>query len=285
MPSPARLVAHRARALPDPGRPRVVTIDGRSGAGKTTLGEQVAALLDDAPVVHLDDLYAGWDGGAHGAHLLAQRILRPLARGERAAYRPYDWIERPYRDDERVVPAAAFVVVEGCFSSIPPARAYADLTVWLEAPADVRRARALSRDGATFAPHWDRWAAQEDLLFAGLPPADLVLRSPSAAGPRPPGRLGAMSDVQVTKNEDRRQYEGRVDGELAGIATYREESGVLVLPHTKVDPRFEGRGVGSAIVRFALDEARDRGMAVDPQCPFVASWIDKHPDYAPLVDA
>ncbi len=69
-------------------------------------------------------------------------------------------------------------------SSWPPAAGHADLAVWVETPDAVRRERALARDGDTYAPHWERWAAQERAVYAADPPAaraDLVLRAEVAA--------------------------------------------------------------------------------------------------------
>ena len=72
------------------------------------------------------------------------------------------------------------LVLEGCGALVPPADAFAAVRVWVEAPTAVRRARALSRDGETYAPHWERWAAQEDAVYRSSRPrdrADLVLRT------------------------------------------------------------------------------------------------------------
>jgi predicted GNAT family acetyltransferase len=95
-----------------------------------------------------------------------------------------------------------------------------------------------------------------------------------------------MSDVQVTDNPAENRFEARLDGELAGIAVYRLDSDRIVFLHTEVDDRFEGHGIGSALARTALDDVRERGgLEVVPQCPFIASWIEKHPDYRDLVAA
>lgn len=83
---------------------------------------------------------------------------------------------------------------------------------------------------------------------------------------------------------DRQRYEATLDGRAAGFAAYEDgPDGVRVLTHTEVDPASEGRGVGGDLARAALDDIRGRGWRVDPQCPFVAGWIDRHPDYADLV--
>jgi uncharacterized protein len=73
-----------------------------------------------------------------------------------------------------------------------------------------------------------------------------------------------------------------VDGEEAGSAFYTVEDGVITFTHTEVDDAFEGKGVGGELARFGLDDARSRGRRVVAQCPFIAGWIERHPDYADL---
>ena len=88
----------------------------------------------------------------------------------------------------------------------------------------------------------------------------------------------------VQDNPDRGRYEVFDDGELAGFALYRRSEGEIALTHTEVDDRFEGRGLGSALARGVLDEARRDGLAVLPSCPFMAGYIRGHPDdYLDLV--
>jgi len=172
----ASVVAVARAALPALGSTVVVAVDGRSGAGKTVLGTAVAEALA-CPVVHLDEIYPGWDGLADGVALVTACVLEPLARGERAAYPRWDWMRsRPGRTIE--VAAGPHVVLEGCGALVPPADRYAAVRVWVDAPTPVRRERALSRDGEAYAPHWDRWAAQEDAVYAGSRPwedADVLL--------------------------------------------------------------------------------------------------------------
>jgi predicted GNAT family acetyltransferase len=91
-------------------------------------------------------------------------------------------------------------------------------------------------------------------------------------------------DVTTSHNRDASRYEAHVDGELAGYAEYELGDGTIVFTHTVVDDELEGRGVGSALVRSALDDVRSAGeRSVVPRCPFVSGWIEKHPDYQPLV--
>ncbi|MFZ1485939.1 GNAT family N-acetyltransferase [Nostocoides sp.] len=89
---------------------------------------------------------------------------------------------------------------------------------------------------------------------------------------------------EITNNEAEHRYEARIDGALAGFAEYQLTDELIVFTHTEVDPAFEGRGVGGALARFALDDVRVQGTRkVMPLCPFIKAWIGKHRDYVPLV--
>jgi len=92
-----------------------------------------------------------------------------------------------------------------------------------------------------------------------------------------------MADVVITDNRDFWRIEAHVDGKVAGFAAYRDRPGKRAFTHTEVDPAFEGQGIGTAIARAALDQARADDVGVVPLCPFIKGWIDKHPDYADLV--
>ena len=93
-----------------------------------------------------------------------------------------------------------------------------------------------------------------------------------------------MSDAVITDNPALNRYEARLDGRLAGFAEYRLTDTLIVFTHTEVDPSFEGKGIGGALARFALDAVRAAGSReVLPRCPFIKAWIDKHPDYLGLV--
>ena len=88
---------------------------------------------------------------------------------------------------------------------------------------------------------------------------------------------------EVRKNVDQQQFEVWVDDEHVGLLTYVPRGNVWLLPHTEVQPAFEGRGLAGELVRATLDEARAEGVTVIPACPYVARWIERHPDYADLV--
>lgn len=94
-----------------------------------------------------------------------------------------------------------------------------------------------------------------------------------------------MSDISVRDHPERHRFEATVEGELAGFAVYRLQDDTVVFVHTEVDPAFEGQGVGGALARAALDEVRGRGGRVIAECPFIAGWIRRHPDYQDLLAA
>ena len=81
----------------------------------------------------------------------------------------------------------------------------------------------------------------------------------------------ADAQIEVADNPEERRYEIRVGGELAGFTQYRQQPSDLAFIHTEIDDRFEGQGLGGKLVAFALDDARSRGLAVLPICPFVKS--------------
>lgn len=81
----------------------------------------------------------------------------------------------------------------------------------------------------------------------------------------------------------RSRYEAHEDGTLAGVVEYVLEPERIALVHTEVDPAFEGRGIAGALARFALEDARGRGLRVIPVCPFVRSYLKRHPEYGDVV--
>jgi predicted GNAT family acetyltransferase len=87
---------------------------------------------------------------------------------------------------------------------------------------------------------------------------------------------------QVTDNRAEHEFELEVDGHRA-IAAYQLEGDTIVFTHTLVPKKLEGRGVGSRLIRGALDAARDRGLNVIPQCPFVKAYIERHSEYRDLL--
>lgn len=212
----------------------VVVIDGRSGSGKTTLTDRLVMRMRlearTPQVLHVEDLYPGWEGLAEGSRAVA----RALAEG---GYRRYDWIDGRFAEWVEITPDRP-LVIEGCGAltadNLAAAHAWADRAracaeaggssgccgagggndvaahdgaggdradgagdgaasgdplpasveetanpfvpapkqpsrvhgVWLECPDDLRKQRALARDGGTYGPYWEIWAGQEDAHYA-----------------------------------------------------------------------------------------------------------------------
>lgn len=89
--------------------------------------------------------------------------------------------------------------------------------------------------------------------------------------------------VEVHDNPDEQRYEAVVDGALVGFAAYRTHPGVIAIVHTEVEDAFAGHGVGSILIREALEDATRRGVEILPFCPFVNSFIAEHREFADLV--
>jgi hypothetical protein len=83
----------------------------------------------------------------------------------------------------------------------------------------------------------------------------------------------------VRDNAERHRFELDADGHIA-FSNYKREGSVITFMHTKVPAALNGRGIGSALVRGALDLARAQGLKVKALCPFVQAYLDKHPEYA-----
>ena len=90
--------------------------------------------------------------------------------------------------------------------------------------------------------------------------------------------------AEVTDNPALSRYEMLVDG-VTAFVVYRRDGDVVELVHTEVPQTLSGRGVGSALARGTLDLTRAAGLKIRPLCPFIAAFIQRHPDYADLVAA
>jgi energy-coupling factor transporter ATP-binding protein EcfA2 len=154
----------------------VVLIDGRSGAGKSSL---TRALVDAWPLagrvqsVALDSIYPGWDGLDDGVELAREQILVPHARGLIGVWERWNWSTEQPAEAHAVDPALP-LIVEGVGILTAATAGLSDVRVWLESPAASRRHRALARDGDAYRPHWDRWARQEEFHIQRDEPARLA---------------------------------------------------------------------------------------------------------------
>ncbi|WP_375500047.1 uridine kinase [uncultured Jatrophihabitans sp.] len=149
-----------ARIAALPAGTHFVGIDGFGAAGKTSLAELIAAAVPRAVVVHIDDFAAPdiveWDWPR-----LRTQLIQPLRVGREACYQVSRW-DLGLTDEWHTVAPGSIVIVEGVSSTRREVGAPWALTVWVDAPPDVRRARAIERDGDAMWPVWQRqWLPPE----------------------------------------------------------------------------------------------------------------------------
>ena len=95
--------------------------------------------------------------------------------------------------------------------------------------------------------------------------------------------MAAENDLRVVDNPGKLRYELWLGETHAGSIEYRSEPGTIVLVHTEVDEAFGGQGLGSRLAAGALDDIRARGLKLVPVCPFIHSYLRRHPEYGELV--
>ena len=93
-----------------------------------------------------------------------------------------------------------------------------------------------------------------------------------------------MNTLDFLHNPDRNRFEILLDGEVIGSSYYRSEAGQRVFTHTEVDPEYQGQGLAGQLIKLALDETKGEGLRVVPQCPAVAKYASKHPEYDDIID-
>ena len=153
---------------PTLGDTRLVCVDGRTGAGKSTLGgavREAASSLGTSTLVHLDDLLDGWGGLERVGETHERDVLTPLSTGRPGRYRRYDWELGQYAD-ERVVDPVDLLVVEGVGSGAAAYASWITTLVWVDAPVDLGLARSVARDGEELRLQLVQWMKDEDVLFA-----------------------------------------------------------------------------------------------------------------------
>ncbi|MDA3646321.1 AAA family ATPase [Saccharopolyspora indica] len=156
-------LVRRAQAAPRLGTTRLVIIDGPSGSGKTTLADQLSEELT-AQVVHMDDLYDGWNGMLAGVDRLGRQVLEPMAAGRDGRYQRYDWYAGEYAEWHDV-PHADHLIVEGCGAGARRFDGLSTLLVWVEDGEALRLTRTLARDGEGAEGHLRAWMAAERAVY------------------------------------------------------------------------------------------------------------------------
>lgn len=155
----------------------VILIDGRSGSGKTHFArllshELFKATQVEAQLVHMDDLYAGWEGLRLGANILVSDILKPLSLGISTRYQKWNWTTGTRGIDSEpgqgwcTVDPWSPVIVEGCAAVSVASRSLATTAIWIESDLEARINRLAHRDNGAFTSHQANWSSQEDEFYS-----------------------------------------------------------------------------------------------------------------------
>ena len=160
----------------------IILIDGRAGSGKSTFAESLQQQLfrdgESAPrVIHMDNIFEGWNGLALGSDYMVRFILQPLARRETASWQDWSWVKNQ-RSSWREFSGGTPLIVEGCGSLTERSKEHADISIWLEASEETRRELWIQRE--RHLEKFDFWAAQELDFYArekSQSLADLVIKT------------------------------------------------------------------------------------------------------------
>lgn len=169
-------ITKQAMALVEEKSTPIILIDGRAGSGKSTFAQELVNLLfkelEVAPkLVHMDDLYPGWNGLSEGSRYLSTNLLVPLKRGKPAAWQIWDWAANKRGNSNepgngwREFSGGIPLIVEGCGSLSQLNSELADIAIWIEADSAVRKSRWEQRDGHKFDEFWPVWSIQEDEFY------------------------------------------------------------------------------------------------------------------------
>ena len=172
----AQKIADKVLRLVDAGKSMpIVLIDGRSCSGKSTLAAEIQNIVfkdgESAPrIVHMDDLYLGWNGLQAGVDYLQRFILKPLSDSYIAQWREFDW-ENPGEPGFearngawREFMGGTPLIIEGCGALNQQSAPIADIRVWLEVDQETRHQRWIAREGS--GEHWAEWSAQEEEFYS-----------------------------------------------------------------------------------------------------------------------
>jgi uridine kinase len=153
---------------PKSGHARIVSIDGPAGAGKTTLAKKLTEYFStiEVAVVHMDDLYEGWDNALTPSftRTLEFGIALPVNSGKSFEYRKFDWLSMRFGDMQRH-PLPDLLILEGVGSGQKALRKYLDHLIWIEVPTEVGLNRVLRRDGDYIETEMRIWQMRESEHF------------------------------------------------------------------------------------------------------------------------
>lgn len=189
-------LARSLLAIPTRGPTRLIAVDGAAGSGKSTFARELAAALGDVPVIPMDDFLA-WDDLTEYWPRFEREVLAPLSEGRSFRYQQRDWVND--RDGRglggfREVPFSATTIFEGIGAGRREVAARLSYLVWVDAPADLRLARGVERDGEAARAQWQTFMPGEQAFHdreGTRTRADLVVDGTSF-GVSGPGKFGIL---------------------------------------------------------------------------------------------
>lgn len=148
------------------GQTKIVVIDGPAGSGKTTLAKSLSGLLENCPVIHMDEIYDGWENALSPKTFsdLTNWIIKPLLENKSIVFTKYDWhLEK--RNEKVVINLPKVLIIEGVGSSSSEISEHACLKLWIEVNKEIGISRVLTRDGLQIEEQMKKWQTQESKFF------------------------------------------------------------------------------------------------------------------------
>jgi uridine kinase len=148
------------------GRTKIVVIDGPAGSGKTTLAKSLSRLFEKCPIIHMDEIYEGWENALlkKTSNDLTDWIINPLLESKTIEFIKYDWnLEK--RIEKVVINLPNVLIIEGVGSSSFEISQHACLKLWIEVNKDTGINRVLTRDGQQIQEQMKKWQSQESKFF------------------------------------------------------------------------------------------------------------------------
>ena len=148
------------------GQTKIIVIDGPAGSGKTTLAKSLSGLLENCPIIHMDEIYDGWENALSPKTFkdLVEWIINPLLENNSIEYIKYDW-NLEQRIEKVVINNSKVIIIEGVGSSSFEISKYASLKLWIEVNKETGINRVLTRDGLQIQEQMKTWQSQESKFF------------------------------------------------------------------------------------------------------------------------
>jgi uridine kinase len=148
------------------GQTKIIVIDGPAGSGKTTLAKSLSGLLENCPIIHMDEIYDGWENALSPktSQDLVEWIINPLLESRSIEFVKYDWyLEK--RIEKVVINLLKVLIIEGVGSSSFEISKHASLKLWIEVNKETGINRVLTRDGQQIQEQMKKWQSQESKFF------------------------------------------------------------------------------------------------------------------------